>query len=679
MSLNLIAILVSLAMMLTGAGGGSQPAETARTLVLNNINVTYNGRSLRLGPRVHAGVSTDGQKAVYEFGIGLDDQQLMPVQLVADDSGVTALTGKNGVAVTVTGRALAGLSEQLEGQLNASMADAGEDGARLIRFILDEYLPAYAGVVQMAMNPEAYAEINAACQAVFDRMVDRGPATPTTVEVNGESYQVSAYSYSLDALQMAALSDAIYAGVPALSDYYNALFGLYALLPEESGLTHIDSFIDLFMEFGLEMKLDIEEQRSDDGGVDVINGTLIIDPNTMVAAQAAEAVPVPRVDATEAPLTETPQPDGGAAAAAIEPVTMQVQNAKAGDYAEATVQCAYALSEAQDVEINLRSSRQEGMQEADSTVIVSERGRKVLGVRLSGFIARDISDAISYSVNLKGIRQDVARVSATLYGTGTPEGLSENNVSIEAQTQEENLDVSFDLNVTGDPIEDMTAGVEPACVIDDLSEAGIESLCRNPAAIGAAMQALGILTSDVARLKAEPGVSGVLSLLKGESLPIDVDDLDADDELYAFEFDGEAGAGDNSDEAGADMDFDDEPIEDDGVLAFAQPQMTWLPQGWAVTNTRVDTAYDTVEMTVSDPDGMETVYAIFFRDPDAATNYIVEADGKVLDGRLMNVSDYGEGGLSVTVSENGLYGNLMFSSEAIELDTIGQIVAGIRF
>jgi hypothetical protein len=58
---------------------------------------------------------------------------------------------------------------------------------------------------------------------------------------------------------------------------------------------------------------------------------------------------------------------------------------------------------------------------------------------------------------------------------------------------------------------------------------------------------------------------------------------------------------------------------------------------------------------------------------------VVQADGKVVDGRMMNVTDFGEGGLSVTVSENGMYGNLMFNSEAIELDTIGKIVAGIEF
>ena len=54
MSMNLIAILVSLAMMLTGAGGAVQPeatlpaGETARTLTLSNVNVTWNGEAITI-------------------------------------------------------------------------------------------------------------------------------------------------------------------------------------------------------------------------------------------------------------------------------------------------------------------------------------------------------------------------------------------------------------------------------------------------------------------------------------------------------------------------------------------------------------------------------------------------------------------------------------------------------
>ena len=49
MVMNVIAVLLSLAMTLTGVGGEGQPAEAARNLVLHNITVSYNGEALRLG------------------------------------------------------------------------------------------------------------------------------------------------------------------------------------------------------------------------------------------------------------------------------------------------------------------------------------------------------------------------------------------------------------------------------------------------------------------------------------------------------------------------------------------------------------------------------------------------------------------------------------------------------
>ena len=210
------------------------------------------------------------------------------------------------------------------------------------------------------------------------------------------------------------------------------------------------------------------------------------------------------------------------------------------------------------------------------------------------------------------------------------------------------------------------------------------------------MKALGSLTADFNTLKRDPGMKALWSLARGKGLPIDVDDLneaafdidtdfggepegDAEDYELAIGDDGEyelvIGDGEESP-----FDFDEEPVEDDGVLAFAQPKLSWLPEGWKVSATETDTAYDWVQLSITDADGAECAYAIFFVDPEASTaNYIVQENGKVVDGRMINVTDFGEGGLSVTVSENGMYGNLMFNSEAIELDTIGQIIAGIQF
>ena len=748
MSMNLIAILLSLAMMLTGAGGTDQPeaakraGETARTLTLSNVSVSWNGETLHLDPQARIGVSTDGKKALYDFAVELGDKVLLPMQLSAGEKGVTVLSGNSGVAVNVTAEALAGLAAQLEEQVNASLVESGDDNAQLMRFLTEEYLPAYTGLLKLAVDPVQRQQVNAAGQAVYDRVVDRGQGTPAKLEVDGVSYDVTAYSYSLDAMQMAALSDAMFGEVDALKDYYDALFKLYGMLPEESGLKGLDSFTALFERFGVQMRIDVEEKRTDDGAVDQMDNVLTMDlssmmnvpqglatveaemkdaqseavseeadqmasapPETGAEAEAQEAAPETEAEAQEAVPENAneaeaqdiaPEAAEASEAPVLAPIVMNLHSLKLPEYNESSGSCVYAVDERHSVDFSMTASESEGVQETVMKVLVSEDGRKAMGGKLSAFIAYDEMGTVSYSMSMKAIQQDTAKVDATFYGVENPDGTSENSALFELRSSELNASVSFDLNVTADAIEDAAAAAEPACVIEDLSEEGIQALEQDSAVMGKLMQALGSALVDFNTLKADPGLKSLSLLVRGKGLPIDVDELDeADldidfdldeanedgDEDYGFvigdDGDYELVIGDGDETA---FDFDDEPVEDDGVLAFEQPELSWLPSGWSVSAVETDTAYDWVQMTVSDADGAECAYAIFFVDPEVATaNYIVRDSGEVLDGRMINVTDFGEGGLSVTVSENGMYGNLTFNSEAIELDTIGQIVAGIKF
>ena len=753
MSMNLIAMLVSLAMMLTGAGGAVQPeslpvAQTARTLTLSNVNVTWNGETLQLEPQAHIGVSTDGQKAVYDFAVDLGDKKLFPVQVSAGEDGLTALSGNSGVAVKVTAEALEGLTGQLEAMMNASLAANGGENARVMQFITEEYMPAYTGLIRMAMDPEKREAINATAQTVFDRVVDRGEGTQAKLEVDGQQYDVTAYSYSLDAMQMAALSDAMFNEVPELADYYSALFKLYDMMPEESGLRGLDSYAALFERFGIQMQMDVEEQRTEDGTVDVMDGVLTMDLSNMMAmaqpqmTQAAdepmetmkddgprtsvsgttgttESVPMIMTESEQLvgdePTEETPDAAQAVPAEksseqpALQPIVMKTHSVKIPDYSESSAEFSYALDEHCGIEFNMLVTDNAGVQEIEGTAFVSEDGARTLGCKLSAFLAKDATEATSYSMSMKVIQQDTAEVNASFYGVEKPNGTSENSATVDLRTPTVNAAVSFDLNVTDEPIEDVAGAATPSCVIDDLSEEGLQGLTKNPALLGALMQAAGAMTADFGQMKADPGVNALWALVRGEGMPIDVDELeeaafDVDDDVgvepegdgedYEVSLDGdvegdyqlvmnedgeyELVVGDDDDENA--FEYDEEPVVDDGVLAFAEPRMNWLPKGWQVTGTETDTAADLVQLSIVDANGAEVAYAIFFQDPEAGTaNYIVQADGKVVDGRMMNVTDFGEGGLSVTVSENGMYGNLMFTSEAIELDTIGQIVAGIEF
>ena len=799
MSMHLIAILVSLAMMLTGVGIDQPEAapptgETARTLTLSNVNVTWNGEALHLDPQVRFGVSTDGRKALYDFAVELGDKVLLPMQLSAGEKGVTVLSGNSGIAVNFTAEALAGLAAQMEEQVNASLVESGDENAQMLQFLTEEYMPAYIGMLKLAMDPVQRQQINATAQAVYDRVVDRGQGKPDKLEVDGVSYDVTAYSYSLDAMQMAALSDAVFDEVGELKDYYNALFKLYGMLPEESGLKGLDSFTALFERFGVQMRFDVEEKRTDDGAVDQMDSVLTMDLNSMMnvpqgletveaelkdvqpeavseevnqmagapletEAEAQETVPEAAngVEAKEAlseaangvevqetlpeaangvetkevvlkaadevetqetvpeagdevEVQETvPEAAGEAEAQGVAPevveavetlvlppIVMNLHSLKLPEYNESTGSCVYAMDEHHSVDFSMTASESEGVQETVAKVIVSEDGKKTMGGKMSAFMAHDEMGTVSYSMSMKAIQQNTAKVDATFYGVENPDGTSENSAAFELHSRKRNASVSFDLNVTADAIADAAAAAEPACVIEDLSQEGIQALGQDPAVMGKLMQALGSALVDFNTLKADPGMKSLRSLMRGKGLPINVDELDEEELDIDFE-PGEATEEGNEDYGlvlGDDgnyelvvgdgdetaFDFDEEPVEDDGVLAFEQPELSWLPSGWSVSAVETDTAYDWVQMTVSDADGAECAYAIFFLDPEAGTaNYIVKDSGEVLDGRMMNVTDFGEGGLSVTVSENGMYGNLMFNSEAIELDTIGKIVAGIEF
>ena len=562
MSMNLIAMLLSLAMMLTGASVGVQPeampaAETARTVTLSNIVVTWNGVRLELAPKAHVGVSTDGKKAVYDFGVDLGDKKLLPVQVVASESGITALSGNSGAAVTVTKEALEGLGAQLEAQMSASMAQAGGDNAQIMQFITEEYMPAYMKLLEVAMDPEQRRQIQATGQSVYDRVVDRGEGTPATLEVDGESYKVTAYSYSLDALQMAALADAIYGEVPAIGDYYNALFKLYSMMPEESGLRDVTSFTALFEKFGIKMQMDIQERRNDDGTVDDMDAVLTMDLNammTMPRSQAsmttanadATAAPAPEAEApaeeapeaeapatapeaeapaeeateagtpatapeAEAPAEEAPEAEAPATAPeaevpALEPIVMNMHSLKLNDYSEATGSCTYAFDAHNSIEATMLATESVGMQELEATVFVSEDGNKKLGGTVSAFMAQDESGATSYNLNAKAVKQDAVKAETTFYGAGYPDGTSENSVFCELRTPELNTTVAFDLDVTADAVVDVASTVKPACVIEDLSEAGMQALGQDPMLIGAAMQAFGSMKQDIDALKEDPGV-----------------------------------------------------------------------------------------------------------------------------------------------------------------------------
>jgi hypothetical protein len=125
----------------------------------------------------------------------------------------------------------------------------------------------------------------------------------------------------------------------------------------------------------------------------------------------------------------------------------------------------------------------------------------------------------------------------------------------------------------------------------------------------------------------------------------------------------------------------EEPV-DDGELGFDAPEFTWLPEGWSLRESEVNTQYDYVSMTCGTEDYSNTLYATFYKNEDNNTiNYVVGGDGEIeaVDGREMTVTDFGGGSVAVNLHEDHLDGSLSFFCDGLDVETIGKIVAGIQY
>lgn len=694
MSMSLIAMLLSLAMMLTGAGGEGMPAQSARTMVLRNVTFTYNGETVRLAPEAHVGASTDGENAVFDFGVDVNGKTLLPIQLGVGEKGVTALFEESGVAVNVTAEALENIMAQAGQMVQMVQAENPE----LMAFITEEYLPAYTGMLKLVSDREFQVSMREKSNGLFDSIVDRGEGTSGVIVIDDVNYDVLSYNYTIDARQMGALADAAYDLAPELAAFRDATLKLYDMMPEETGLKGITSISDVMDRFGIQMQMVVDEQRSEDGAVDVMDAVLTLDLSGTIEAMMAngllteQAEPVPYAPETaeaageaapeaaeEAEAAESePMPETAAAPAALPPLMLNIHSVTVDDYIESNVNFSYDVEDSA-VDCSISASQDTTTMNMEMNMDFSQNDEKIGRMSVSGVESANADGGSGYGVNYSLVVRDTVQLDLSAYGDVAEDGTSDNTVNLDGRTPDASFALSFDLDVTGDAIEDLANAAEPEMVIDDLSEAGLKALTEDQGFAALMMKVGGSLGMDANKLMSDASIKNAIALLGGERLPITVDD-DAQDEFdYSYEVDGDSD-GDFVVDVLDDGEGDYEPVEDDGELGFEAPELTFLPEGWSVNNVETDTAYDWVGISVTDESGAEALYATFFKDMDGEiSNYVVSDNGGVQEGRAMSVSDYGEGGLSVTLRENSLYGNLSFVSNAIDVETLGKVVAGIKF
>ena len=655
MSMNIIAILISLAMMLTGVGGEGQPAEASRMLIVHSLSVTYNDETVDVDPALWLGVSSDGEKAVFDLGVQMDGDTLFPTQIGVDESGITALFKGSDLAAKISSKAFDSLSEQLGGMMEAAQAQMAEgENSELMNYIMNEYLPAYTGMLEAIQDPEYMKQMQAKANEIALSILDRGEGTPVTETYEDQEYALTEYHYTVESDKMAELIDAIYASDEKLAAYYGAMFKMYDMMPAESGLNGITSFKDMFEKTNLSMTMEITEKVSDDGEVDFTDATLTMDLNAMVKSMAA-------AQADETASSDVPE---------LAPLVMNIVGNKVGEHQDAVVSCTYEI---EGVTMNMvLSAITEGENEAHMLMSIgvmgedNETGSFIFGMDTT---KDEATGDGNYSASLVA-NTPRNEVSFTASGTCREDGSSENSFSFSVNDNGTNFALSFCADVMNGQLSDEANGHEAVVTLDDFSQETLSALGEDQAVQAALMQVVGSMSADSQKLMSNESVQKLIALFGSmNAQPAVIEDAEVEDTEIADEGEVEG------------YDEYQEP-EDDGELGFNVPEFTWLPEGWELKETEMDTQYDWVSINAATEDYNNTMYATFYKDYDENTvNYVVGGDGEIeaVDGREITVSDFGDGNMSVTIHEGGVYGNLMFFSEDIDVETIGQIAAGIQF
>lgn len=732
-TIRLLSMLISLAMMLTGTYGAETPEAAARTLTLSNAAVTVNGETVKLNPGVSMGVASEAGKALFDFAVNLGDKRLFPVQVAVTEEALTALAGNADAAVTVPAAAFDSLVE-LAGR-QASAVDAAS--AEMLKFLSGELIPAYTRVMKKAYDPALQQEMAARSEELLAQVADRGEGEPDVVEIDGATYDVTRYEYTLSNEQLMELADLVYTSDEDFEALYKALFRFYDMLPEESGLKGIDSFADLYETMGAEMTADIVERRNEDGMVQVTEAVFTMDFSGLVARTGAagdsegdseddEAVGV--IGGADG-ASETVEAGSDAN---LPPMVIEVYGEKLGNRTGNTMHTEYEV-EGVTIAMDGNTAQEDDLMSVDLSMEMDagEDGNMVYvvsgartdtsrqfnldlsfsdfagegeGFNLSGeYTGGAAADAADWEYNLSAdmeIRSgdDGGSGSMTVQGVNRGDGSSSATVALGGEFAGWTVGLVFDADVSTEPIEDVASGRE-GLVIDDLQKAG--EILGDEANQGLLTQIAGSFMADAGALMQDESVAAVPGLFErlAEATAIDgpvvEDDFAPDEGEEEDEYD-EYDKEDEDDEELAEIEPDIEygesvegdageqevEPEDDGVLPYDEPSFGFLPEGMQILETEVDTAYDSVNISISDDSYENMIYAVFNpqREGDAPS-YTMDAEGNLVqtDGNAVQISQPEPGSWVVNMTRDGVAADLYINSETIDVDTIARIINGIAF
>ncbi|MBR6767357.1 MAG: hypothetical protein IKM02_05340 [Clostridia bacterium] len=270
MTFNFLAILLSIAMMLTGGAGIESDGPIASSLTICDVYFEYNDTSFELEPSLTAGVMTDNGTAVFDLSMQSGGEALFPMQLVISEDAATLVAEKAGKAFTIDAETLNGIIDEA---LDLDMLLEDEEFQQAV-----ETLETSFGT---ALSMEDIQADEEAINALVYEKLQPAETVEESITYDEKEYQVTSKRYVLDNDQMFELIDGIYASSEELSAMYNDLLDnlnetLAMEVEEGEEVPEITSIKQLYDQLGMSISMDLTESVSADGEFTAAAGTITL-------------------------------------------------------------------------------------------------------------------------------------------------------------------------------------------------------------------------------------------------------------------------------------------------------------------------------------------------------------------------------------------------------------------
>ena len=636
---NLLAILISLAMLLTGATA-PVAAPASRTLQLNNLTVRHNDEEVALKPYASLGVMTDGAKVVADFFVGSGDDICLPFQAQADKDGILVLSDNSSVTLKID-------SANIDAMLDGLGLD---ENGKAIFALMGDYISAYGDLLRLMGDPEAMQAIQQKADALYDQMIDRGEGTPGTLAYNDEIIDVTTYEYDVTAAQIGALTDAVYASDEALANYASVYFRLLNALPEDSGLRGMDSFGALMEKFA-NVSMHVNEAISEDG----LNVSDVI---VRIAVPNAET-PLEFVVHSEKNGDDKSAEMTGNFNAGDMAVEMFMESTQTADDIQLTLNVsANPTDDAPEDEVPEDEAPEaveaEALMDADADAGAEEEAvPDGEGDAEDAFyftmdfdrsydaITRTAAESLGYSMDVaeESLHADFS-VDGTMSG-----GDGDYQVSGEVSVGADSYGFDLDVALNDDPIE---------ARIDADKAVGLDEV--DPAAL------LSGVSADAMKLYADESVQKLIAMGQAALETVGEDVAEVAEDVM-------------SEDAEA-------PAEDAEKTVIREPSFGWLPEGYAVQETNVDEEYQDANCTLVNAASGQSVFIDISASygTSGINHYILSPDGSYhpLEGSVLN-EEVGDGYSMYNMDDGKTVVSVFPSGNDLTIDDIAHMLSTMTF